>query len=392
MKERINKRLVDSLKPKDGKKIVVYDLHLTGFGLVVYPSGRRSFFVEYGPRGARRRMTLGAYGPLTVEQARAMALETLSTAVHGDDPLDARRARQQAVRFGDFKDEYIEAVKKRKKQPRHDIRFLGMASEHWKRRTLASITPRDVQNLMLEISGRGHTTANRWLASVRAFFEEACRQGLIEHNPARRIQKFRENPPRDRVLTDEELTRVMDAIEQLKDPFVRTALLVIIHTGARKAEVLNAKWEQIELDAGIWRIPSPKAGHPQVMPLDEYTVELLRKAERSGPWLVPGRKEGSHRSDLKRPWDTVREAAGVMDVNIHDVRRTFGLRVARQAGLHVASKLLRHSDIRVTERVYAPLGIDELREAMGAVQEKRVEDVERVRRKARGRGKKPDNC
>ena len=93
-----------------------------------------------------------------------------------------------------------------------------------------------------------------------------------------------------------------------------------------------------------------------------------------------------HRSDLERPWYAIREATDLMDVNIHDVRRTFGPRVSQQAGLHVASKLLRHSDIRVTERVYAPLGIDELLVAMGEAQEQRVEVVERERGKGRVRG------
>jgi integrase len=385
MRARINKRLVDGLQPKGGKKLLVYDLNLTGFGVAVYPSGRRSFFVEYGSKGARKRMTLGAYGPLTVEQARAMALDKLSSAVHGEDPLEERRAGQQAVRFGTFVDEYLEAVRKRKKQPRHDERYLEIANERWKQRPLASITPRDVQGLMLEVSGRGQTTANRWLASVRACFEEALRQGLIEHNPAMRIQKFRESPPRDRVLSDQELTRVMDAIEALTNPFVRLAFLLLIHTGARKSEVLAARWEQIDLEAGTWRIPSPKAGDPQVMPLDEHTMALLRGAERREPWVVPGRRADQHRRDLKRPWQAIREATGLMDVTIHDVRRTFGLRVSKQAGLHVASKLLRHSEIRVTERVYAPLGIDELREAMGRAQEEREGVVEREREKARRR-------
>ena len=383
MKARINKRLVDSTQPKDGKKVTVYDLNLTGFGLVVYPSGRRSFFVEYGPKGARKRMTLGAYGLLTVEQARAMALEKLSSAVQGDDPLEKRRARQQAMRFGTFQDEYLDAVRLRKKQPRHDERYLEMANNKWRQRPLDSITPRDVQRLMLEVSVRGQTTANRWLASVRACFEEACRQGLIEHNPAMRIQHFRESPPRDRVLSDAELTQVIDSIEAMKDPFVRLAFMLLIHTGARKEEVLSARWEHMDLESGTWRIPSPKAGRPQVMPLDRHTVALLQGAERQGAWVVPGRKRGEHRKDLKRPWQAIREATGLTDVKIHDVRRTFGLRVSKQAGLHVASKLLRHSDIRVTERVYAPLGIDELRVAMGQAQEKREEVVARERGKTK---------
>jgi integrase len=385
MKARINKRLVDSLRAEDGKKVLVYDETLTGFGLVVYPSGRRSFFLEYGPKRGRKRMTLGAYGPLSVDQARAMALDKLSSAAHGDDPLDQRRARQQAIRFGDFTEEYLEAVRKRKKQPRHDEQYLAIANEKWEHRPLADITPRDVQRLMLEVSGRGQTTANRWLASVRACLEEALRQGLIKHNPAGRIQQFRESPPRDRVLNDEELTRVMDHIEALKDPFVRLAFLMLIYTGARKSEVLGARWVDLDLEAGLWRLPSPKSGDPQVMPLDEHTVALLKGAVRQGPWLVPGRKAGTHRQDLKRPWQVIRESTGLEDVTIHDVRRTFGLRVSRQAGLHVASKLLRHSDIRVTERIYAPLGIDELRVAMGRAQEERGAVVERERGKARMR-------
>lgn len=67
-----------------------------------------------------------------------------------------------------------------------------------------------------------------------------------------------------------------------------------------------------------------------------------------GAWVIPGRDPNGHRADLKRPWQKIREATGLLDVTIHDVRRTFGLYVTRTAGLQVASKLLRHSDIRVT--------------------------------------------
>lgn len=70
------------------------------------------------------------------------------------------------------------------------------------------------------------------------------------------------------------------------------------------------------------------------------------------------------RPDLKGPWDRLRAAAQLEDVRIHDIRRSFGLEIARKAGLHVASKLLRHSSVKVTEQVYAPLGIDELRDAV----------------------------
>ena len=74
---------------------------------------------------------------------------------------------------------------------------------------------------------------------------------------------------------------------------------------------------------------------------------------------------------MRDPWDEIRAAANIPDVTVHDLRRTFGLHVARKAGLHIASKLLRHSDIRVTERVYVPLGLEEMRTALADTQRER---------------------
>ena len=74
-------------------------------------------------------------------------------------------------------------------------------------------------------------------------------------------------------------------------------------------------------------------------------------------------RPGGHRADLRHDWEAIKATTGIADVHIHDLRRTFGLEVAKKAGLHIASKLLRHGDVRITERVYAPLGVEDLREA-----------------------------
>ena len=399
MKDRINKRLVDRLKPPAKGRTYVYDTALTGFGLTVYASGRKSFFIQYGPRGRLRRMALGQYGALTVEQARTMAQAKLGEVAQGADPLDQRHERSRMPTFSEWADEYLVGVRRRKKQPVHDERYLGMAKERWGQRPLNEITRRQVKAEMERVSAsvgtarrwegvvrRGNTTANRWLASVRACFQAARRDGLLAENPAWGIRQFKEDPPRHRVLTDEEYVKALDAIDQLPDPFVRAALLLMMDTGARKSEVLRARWEDMDLDGGLWRIPSPKAGHPQVVPLGESTVELLRSVERMGPWVVPGRDPARHRADLKRPWEKVRAGAGLDDVTIHDLRRTFGVHVAKRAGLHIASKLLRHSDIRVTERVYVPLGIEGLREALEETQRERGKVIELERERKRRAG------
>jgi integrase len=159
-----------------------------------------------------------------------------------------------------------------------------------------------------------------------------------------------------------------------------------VETGARLSEVLRAKWEDIDFEAGTWRIPSPKTGTPQVVPLNSQTMALLRRLPHveKCPYICSGRYLDRPRADLKDAWQRVKDRADaeldkawkrgrapagtnaptVADVHVHDLRRTFGLHVARKAGLHVASQLLRHADIKVTQKVYAPLGIEELRTAV----------------------------
>ena len=82
------------------------------------------------------------------------------------------------------------------------------------------------------------------------------------------------------------------------------------------------------------------------------------------------------------PFDEISKATGIEDVRIHDIRRSFGLRIARTAGLHVASKLLRHHSVTQTERAYAPLGLDDLREALkkaNEAQPAKVVDIAKAR-------------
>lgn len=385
MKAHITKRLVDSVAtPAPGERVKVYDDTLSGFGLAVYSTGKRTFFLEYGPRGKQRRMTLGAYGALTVDQARKLAAERLAEVAKGIDPLQEREERRAMPTFSAWRDDYMTRIHARKKRPEHDRAHLGHAAERWGARPLDSIRRADVEAAMqaeaLRVQGgskrvnatNGSSTANRWLASVRACFAEALRDGLVEVNPALGIRPRREAPPRDRVLTDDELGKVAEALYALDDPHVRAAFVVLVETGARKSEVLRARWSDFDLVVGTWRLPSPKSGRPQVVPLAPATVEHLRALPRVGEWLVPGRDTAAHREDLRTAWTAIRLAAGLSGVTIHDIRRTFGLAVARSAGIHVASKLLRHSDIRITERVYAPLGLDELRAATTTVQRDRA--------------------
>src|SRR5664280_195777 len=247
-KMKLTKRAVDKLTPCPPDKVctLVFDAELPGFGVKVFPSARKVFFAEYGPRGKRRRMTLGSYGVLTPDDARELARQALASVVKGSDPLADRDQRRAMPTFSEWVDEYLAGVRQRKKRPDVDVYYLqgtkpartrsgkgvkgkledkrrkprlALPLERWGSRPLDSITPREVEAVLAHLAEtRGRTLANRSHASVRACFEAAVRAGVLTTNPAAYVKKNREGEPRARVLSGDEFTAVVAAVNAIEDP------------------------------------------------------------------------------------------------------------------------------------------------------------------------------
>ncbi len=369
MRVKLTQKVIDhQVRKHTGRPVWLYDETMPGFVLMLRRTARgalrATFLLRYGPRGRMRTITLGRYGELDAETARGLAESALGDVRKGLDPAELRKKSRKVPTLNEWAEEYLKEVELRKKSAREDKRFLALAKQRWGSRPLDKLTTDDVQRWFHSIAEGGHKiTANRALASLRACLQAAWRRDKIPSNPAMKVRPLPESEPRARVLSDEELSRLLKAVRALADPYHKLAFTLLLTTGARLSEVLKARWDDFDLDGGNWRIPSPKAGRPQVVPLAATTVAMLRNTPRKGGLVVPGAKPDKPRFDLKKPWDDLREVAELPDVHIHDLRRDYGLRVSKAAGLHVASKLLRHADVRVTERVYAPLGLEELRKA-----------------------------
>lgn len=371
---RLNKRTIDTLHCEDVRGVRYFDTDMKGFYIRIYPNNRKVFGILYGPKGRQRQMTVGTYGVLTVEQARSRAAELLAMVTMGRDPAAESAVRRATPTIKEWVADYLKLVTPLKKSVAEDERYLGWAAEFWGQTIVSDLTVDQIQGRFdLVAKERGKVSANRWLASLRACLSEAWRRGYIDVNQAKRIRPLPEPPPRDRVLSDGEMERFLGALKAEPNPVTRTAIYLLLETGARESEVVRAQWSDFKLEDRLWRLPSPKSGKPQVIPLTDHLVELLKGLKKESLYFMPGKQEGTHKTRVAFYFQVKKifEAAEITGVTVHDIRRTFGLAVARTAGLHVASKLLRHSDIRVTEQVYAPLGIDTLREASEKVAEAR---------------------
>ena len=102
---KLTKSRIDRLPKPDPHKpkgVKYYDRDLHGFGMIFYPTGTKSFFIEYGSDKRRQRMVIGRYGKLTPDEAREMAAEKLLDVTKGKDPLEEKKARRNAMTFGEW--------------------------------------------------------------------------------------------------------------------------------------------------------------------------------------------------------------------------------------------------------------------------------------------------
>ncbi|MFC1482286.1 tyrosine-type recombinase/integrase [Myxococcota bacterium] len=384
---KLTKRRIDALTTSKPGGERTYCGALGGFGIHVLPSGRKSFFLEYTAPGSkrRRRMKLGTFGDLTLQEARDERRRVLGMVREGVDPLEDRKREAEAGTFAIWADKYLELGQAANRwAPRTLVevrRHLRRACEAFGDRSLTDLDAPTIERWRDRLhEEHGLTEANKSLSSVKACLTEAWKRGLIDASPAGKVGRIAGQQPRTRTLTDSEMKALLAALDAHHDPSFRVAMLWLVLTGARRSEVLRARWGDLRLDPpdrAEWTIPKAKNKRPSVRPLPaELAVEL--KGLTRDSVLVIGRWT-DHQFDAA--WAKLRMAAGLpQDVHLHDLRRTAGLWIARTAGLQAAQRLLGHADISTTARVYSPLTVDDLRGA----QDQAVAKILPFRRKAEG--------
>lgn len=370
---KLTKRVIDNLTyTGDGnERCVIWDDSLPGFGLRIYPTGRKAFVLSYRVQGRKRLLTLGMYGVLTLEQARDKARQEMASVIGGADPLEDRQRAAQGETIKELCTSYIERhAKAHKKTWQQDEKRINRRIlPKWGNRRTASVTRADVAKLHSEIGDEGHPyEANRVVELLAKMFDLARLWGFLsddQRNPAHGIEAYREQK-RDRWVTPEELPRLAEAIDAEPNPYIRAALWLYMLTGARKSELLRACWDDVNWQRAELRLPDTKAGRVHYIPLTAPAQTLLRDLPplEGNPHIFPGREQGAPLVNIEKAWRRVRTAAGVEDVRLHDLRRTVGSWLA-QAGntLHLIGRVLNHSNASTTA-VYARFGEDHVRAAL----------------------------
>lgn len=388
----ITKRVVDLATPVAGKRqAFIRDSRLPGFGLRITDSGTKSFIVEKRVNGRVRRVTLGRYGVLTVEEARREAQKHLAKLAMGADPIAERRTqRAQAVKLAEAFEAFLKARKNLRPKTRHGYAYhLYHYLGSWMRKPITDITTQMVSRRHREIGEKnGKMQANSVMRTLRAVlnfakYEYLDGQGhpVLHGNPVDILNHHRawyKQERRRTLIKRHQLPAWYAAVQALKAPDKPTSahviadfLVFVLFTGLRFNEAARLRWTDVDLLDRTLYLTKPKNGDPFTLPLSDFVIELLkeRQALSVNAFVFPDRDGRGHLIEPKRQMTQVIEQSGV-PFKVHDLRRTF-ITVAESLDIspYTLKRLVNH---RVSDDVtdgYIISDVERLRQPMHRVSE-----------------------
>lgn len=374
MPQRITKRAVDQLSAGD----LAWDSDIKGFGVRHRASGAKYYVVKTRIGGRQRWLTIGRHGsPWTPDSARREAMRLLGLRAGGNDPATERDRQKGVLTVAElgarFLSDYV---------PQH---CKGTTAYEYRRAVELFINPAigrhrisdvlraDVATFHHDLRDRQYQ-ANRALGVLRKMLNLAEEWGLRPDgsNPCRHVKKYPEKK-RARYLTPGELQRLGAALDDARrnnteTPFTLAAIGLLILTGARLTEILTLRWDYVDLESGVLRLPDFKTGAKAIY-LNDAAIKLLRDLPRmlNNPHVIAGKQTGARLINLQKPWHRIRAAANIPDVRLHDLRHSFAsVAVSGGMSLPMIGKLLGHTQPATTAR-YAHLADDPIRAASNTV-------------------------
>ncbi len=366
-KVKLTKRVVESVEPDPLKRTFLWDTEVIGFCLRIYPTGRKTYFLQFrNQHHVTRKIKLGVHGNITTEQAREKAAQISLQISAGKDPAESQK---KFPTISNLAHEYLDLhakVNKRARSIKDDsqmiVSIILPKLGHYK---LDAITSHDLQKLHKDLQETPYL-ANRVRSLLSKMFNLSKKWGWHHENPALSVAKYQEQK-RTRFLNKEELGRLWGVLDQYPTYITAYVFKFLILTGARKGEALNATWNQFDLETGVWTKPShlTKQKKTERLPLSEETITLLQQIKMLGTssYVFPGKIKDKPLQEIKNFWANIIKKAELDGVRIHDLRHTYASHLVSQGlSLSIVGKLLGHTQAATTQR-YAHLHDEPLRAA-----------------------------
>ncbi len=381
---KLTKGFLDGLEARK-TPYFVWCSELPGFGARVFPNGRKTFYVDYyNSDGQRKRMSIGPFGKLTVDEARKLARINLGNALAGEDPATERKTRRGSITMSELCDRYVEAADKgliigRSGQPKKPSTLYsdkGRIDQHIKpllgRKLVIDLKTSDIAKFIRDVTvgktakieksdklrGRiivegGAGTASRTTGLLGGILSFAVSEGIIDRNPVHGVKRPTDKKKRRR-LTADEYKAIGKALSETTQAWQAVAFAkLLLLTGCRRGEIEKLKWSEVDLDGSALHLGDTKTG-ASVRPIGSPVVDLLKSLPRKDKavYVLPGvhnedQPYGGFPAALKR----LLAAVKLEDVSAHTFRHSFAS-VAADLDYSDATigALLGHAGTTITSR------------------------------------------
>lgn len=297
-----NPYILDNLPAPERGFDVVQDISEPNLRMYITSRGVKTFFVRKRVHGVDKRILIGNYPNMDIEDARSAVQGVLNSALK--KPI----VRRKKITFKDFFELYLaNRIRRSEDSQMKLVRSVNLHLQPFMDKSLDSITREDVINVIGKIEGVA--IAARMQDLLQSIFKYAIEQGYAKQNVASGLPKI-EQKRRMRPLNKSGLQRLIVAINKEKDEFVRAAFLMLVYSFLPRSKVFSMQWEELDFNHDLWKD----------WPLTDRAVVLLQDLPQASFWLFPGRG-GSHLADPRTAWHRIAKMAGVPNLTMDDVYR-----------------------------------------------------------------------
>ena len=361
---RLTEGRVKALRPR---KIVqdVRDASLRGFGIRVYPTGRKRYFIHTQHEGQRIWKIVGDAADTGLNEARERARQGLAAVRNGkpvlpEETLFETVAEEVFDRYGRNWKPGTLSVNRSYYRSQILPRFRG--------HQITDITPADVQEWFASL----HATpvaADRSAPVLSVIMTCAETYGYRPEgsNPCKGIKRYRRRG-RERFLSEQEIRRLGAVLKQHEEafPILVAIIRLLLLTGCRKQEIMTLQWK--EYRERHLHLSDSKTG-PRMVWLSSPARQILDGIPRIGPWIFPSPRTGNSisKSPVGHFWQRIRSEAGLRDVRLHDLRHSYAsIAVMQGENVLTVGRLLGHNDPGTTLK-YTHLADGKIVEAVETV-------------------------
>ena len=365
----------EAVCPPGKSKVDYYDSALKGFILEARSSGGKTFYLRYhDSHNKLRQCKIGDAAAASYDKARQKAMRLRSEVELGGNPLKERQALRAVPTLAEFiRETYVPHIHLHRRNFQSTLSFIKChVLPRFGAKHLDEITTNMLAEAHQDLRTKGYALAhaNKIPILLKIMFNLARKKGIpgSESNPADGVVLFNPNNAKERYLSAVETQRLHEALSRCGSAQFKSIVALLLLLGCRKRELLDARWEDVDLERRNWRIPMSKSGKARNIPISDRALEVFQALPRwkGCPYVVPNPNTKQPFGNLYHPWDKVRREAGMPDLRMHDLRHTFASNLVNSGqSIYVVSKLLGHSQLKTTAR-YSHLADETLMSAVDA--------------------------